>query len=61
VEDGEITGSVRGIRISDEIPRILMNIDQVSKEQMNVKWWQEIHSSFMPYVHVRDVSISKSF
>ncbi|MCL4451050.1 MAG: TldD/PmbA family protein [Candidatus Thermoplasmatota archaeon] len=61
VEDGEITGSIRGIRISDEIPRILMNIDQVSKEQMNVKWWQEIHSSFMPYVHVRDVSISKSF
>jgi PmbA protein len=61
VENGEITGSVRGIRISDEIPRILMNIDQVSKEQMNVKWWQEIHSSFMPYVHVRDISISRSF
>ncbi|MGC8514960.1 MAG: metallopeptidase TldD-related protein [Thermoplasmata archaeon] len=61
VENGEITGSIRGIRISDAIPRILMNIEQISREQMNVKWWQEIHSSFMPYVLAREVSVSKSF
>jgi len=61
VENGEITGSVRGIRISDAVPRILMNVQAISKEQMNVKWWQEIHSSFMPSVLVHDVSISRSF
>jgi PmbA protein len=61
VENGEITGSIRGIRISDAIPSILKNIDKVSREQMNVKWWQEIHSSFMPFVLARDVNVSKSF
>jgi|YelNatPaOPRAMG01_1025707.scaffolds.fasta_scaffold00551_17 PmbA protein len=61
VENGEITGSIRGIRISDSIPGILMHIEGISKEQMNVKWWQEIHSSFMPYVLARNLTISKSF
>ena len=61
IENGEITGSIRGIRISDAIPSILKNIDKVSREQMNVKWWQEIHSSFMPFVLARDVNVSKSF
>jgi PmbA protein len=61
VENGEIIGSIRGIRISDSIPMILMNIDGISKEQMNVKWWQEIHSSFMPYVLARNLGVSKSF
>lgn len=61
VENGEIKGSVRGIRISDSIPDILNNIESVSKDQRNVRWWEEIASSFMPYAMVNSVSISKAF
>ncbi len=61
VEKGEITGSVKGIRISDSIPNILLNTKEVSKEQYNVKWWQEIDPSFIPYATVDGVTISKSF
>ncbi|MCL4335781.1 MAG: TldD/PmbA family protein [Candidatus Thermoplasmatota archaeon] len=61
VKNGEIQGSVRGIRISDSIPSILRNITAVSREVKNVKWWEEISASTMPYVLVNDVNLSKAF
>lgn len=61
VKNGEITGSIRGIRISDSVPNILKNTAEISSEQENVKWWEEIPPSFMPFVLVRDINISRSF
>ncbi|MCL5783269.1 MAG: TldD/PmbA family protein [Candidatus Thermoplasmatota archaeon] len=61
VKNGEIQGSVKGIRISDSIPDILKNITAVSREVKNVKWCEEISASTMPYVHVNGVNISKAF
>jgi len=60
IEDGEIKESWQGIRISDNIPRIFSNILDVSNETMQVKWWDEVMPSLIPYVLVKDVNITKS-
>jgi PmbA protein len=61
IENGEITGTLEGIRISDSILNILMNIKDLSSEEKYVKWWDEIHPSIMPYALVENVNISKGF
>ncbi|MGC8663188.1 MAG: metallopeptidase TldD-related protein [Thermoplasmata archaeon] len=60
IEDGEIKESWQGIRISDNIPRIFSNISEVSNETMQVRWWDEVMPSVVPYVLVKDVNITKS-
>lgn len=61
VKNGEIQGLVSGIRISDSVPEFLRNISHVSRERKNVRWWEEIFPSIMPYVLARDMNISKAF
>lgn len=61
VRNGEIQGSVKGIRISDSIPSILRNITSVSSDTKNVKWWEEISASNMPHVVAENVNISRAF
>ncbi len=61
VQDGEIKEAWGGIRISDSIPSVLANIDLISKETWNVKWWEEIFPSTMPYVTVNEVNVSRAF
>lgn len=61
IKYGEIVGSVSGIRISDSIINILGNLQEVSRERVNVKWWDEIHPSIMPYALVNNINISKGF
>lgn len=61
VKNGEIVGSVKGIRISDSIPNVLSGITQISKDTKNVKWWEEISASSMPSVLTRDIGISRAF
>ncbi len=61
VKNGEIQGSVTGIRISDSIPNVLSGITGISRETKNVKWWEEIAASDMPYVLSEKIGITKSF
>ncbi len=61
VKNGEIKGLVSGIRISDSVPAFLKNISHVSRERKNVRWWEEIFPSIMPYVLARDMNISRAF
>ena len=61
IENGEIVGTVSGIRISDSILNILQNISEVSKQEKYVKWWDEIHPSIMPYALIENVNITKGF
>ncbi|MFP3255844.1 MAG: TldD/PmbA family protein [Thermoplasmata archaeon] len=60
VENGEIVESWKGIRISDNLPRIFSAIKEVSLERMQVKWWDEVMPSLIPYVWVENVNITKA-
>lgn len=61
VKNGEIKGAVSGIRISDSIPNVLSGVTEISSDIKNVKWWEEISPSSMPYVVSENVNISKGF
>ena len=60
VENGEITESWGGIRISDSLLHIYKNIEGISRETEKVKWWDETMHTKSPYVAVAEVNISRS-
>ncbi len=60
VENGEIKSSVKNIRISDNILRILSNIDAMGKDPEQIHWWECEIPVFTPYVRVRDVGITRA-
>ncbi len=61
IQNGDIKGATSGIRISDAFRNILSNIEDVSAETKNAKWWQEVAATKMPYVKVKNVNISRAF
>lgn len=60
IENGEITESWGGIRISDSLLHIYKNIEGISSETGKVKWWDETMFTKSPFVAVAEVNISRS-
>ena len=60
IENGEITGSVKNIRISDNMLRVLKSIDGLGRESQQIHWWECESPVFSPYVLVRDVNVTTS-
>lgn len=61
VEHGDIVGRIRGVRIADSFEKVINNIDSVSVERKNVKFWEEVKPSIMPYVTVRGLGLTTAF
>jgi PmbA protein len=61
IEHGEITGSLKNIRISDNLLSIYKHIEGVSKEQNLIHWWIEADiPSLGSYILARNVHVSRS-
>ncbi|HEX9261835.1 MAG TPA: TldD/PmbA family protein [Candidatus Bathyarchaeia archaeon] len=61
IENGEITQSLKDIRLSDNAIRMLNSITGISKERQHVHWWGEADPpSLSPYVLMKDVQITTS-
>lgn len=60
IKNGKIAGSVKGIRVSDNMQRILESITAVGKQRWQIHWWEVNTPVFMPYVIAKDVNITKS-
>jgi len=63
VENGEIKYAVKGLRLSDNVQRILENIRAISKERINlITWWSEAGvSTKAPYILVKDCRYTRPF
>jgi len=59
VENGEIKGSVKRMRIADTFPHILANIDGLSSEVYDISWWEVRIPTRLPFVIVRNVLFTK--
>jgi PmbA protein len=60
-ENGEITEAWKDIRVSDNMLTMYKNINALSKERQMVKWWYEVEEpGLAPYVHIKDINITKS-
>lgn len=60
VEKGEIKGSLKGIRISDNLQRIFKSIDCLSKDVQQVRSWEVRGSVTTPWLIVDDVQITRA-
>lgn len=60
IEDGEITGSVKNIRISDNMLRILNSISGLGNSAQQIHWWECEYPVFSPYCLVKDVTVTTS-
>ncbi len=60
IEHGEIKKAVKNIRISDNIQRMLMNIDALGKHVHQIHWWEAETPVFTPYIRIRNVGITRA-
>lgn len=60
MEHGEIKQSLKDLRLSDNVLRLLKQITGISKERQHVHWWIEADPpSLAPYVLARDIQMTK--
>ncbi|MCD6383665.1 MAG: TldD/PmbA family protein, partial [Thermoplasmata archaeon] len=58
VEDGEIKEAWGGVRISENMLHLLMNVVELSREVVPVHWWGEANAVFSPHALVDDVKVT---
>lgn len=58
IKDSQIIQPIKGIRIADNLERILKNIIMISKKPEWVRWWEVDIPVLTPYVLVKDVNIT---
>jgi len=61
VENGEIKHSVKGCRISDNLQRIISNIEFLSDKLYPIKWWEVEVPTYVPTAIIRNVRITRAF
>jgi PmbA protein len=61
IKNGEIKSSTANLRVSENAIRLLQNVEAMTRERQQVRWWDEISEpTFSPYVLARGVKITKS-
>jgi PmbA protein len=58
IKNGRLARPVKGLRLSDNMLRILQAVKAISKEQHWIRWWEVDIPTFTPYVLVEGVGIS---
>jgi PmbA protein len=58
IRDGKVGSPVKGLRVSDNMIRILQCVEALSKERHWIRWWEVPTPTLAPYVLVRDVGIT---
>jgi len=60
IKNGEIKGAIKNIRISDNVIRMLKNVDAIGKNVEQIHWWEAEIPVFTPYIRIREVGITKA-
>ncbi|MEM1544070.1 MAG: TldD/PmbA family protein [Candidatus Bathyarchaeia archaeon] len=60
IKRGEITSSIRELRISDNMLRILQNIVGLSRERTWIRWWEVEIPTLTPYALINKLKFTKS-
>jgi len=60
IRNGRVERSLKGLRISDNMPRILQSISALSKERRWIKWWEVPTPVYLPHMIVEDVGITRA-
>ena len=58
IQDGKLTRPLKGLRISDNMIRILQSIKALTKERHWIKWWEVDTPTLTPYALVESLGIT---
>jgi PmbA protein len=58
ISNGRLSGPVKGLRLSDNMIRILQSVKALSKESRWVKWWEVDTPTLTPFALVESVGIT---
>ena len=58
IKNGKLGNPVKGLRVSDNMIRILQSIEALSNERHWIRWWEVPTPTLTPYVLVREVGIT---
>lgn len=58
IENGKLAGPVKGVRLSDNMIRILQSVKALSREQHWIRWWEVSVPTLTPYVLVEGVGMT---
>ncbi len=58
IENGEMKHGVKGIRVNDNMERMLKNIESISRESRQIYWWETEYPVFAPHALIRGVNIT---
>lgn len=61
IERGELSSPVKGIRVSDDMGRMLSSIRLLSEEREWVQWWEVDTPTLCPWVLVDGVTVTKAY
>ena len=61
IEKGEVKGIVKNIRIATSFPKLLKNIESLSRERKRIKWWEVEKPSIVPYALVKNLRVTRPF
>ena len=59
IENGEITKSLKNLRVSDNLQNVFESIKALGNEQEWIHWWDASVPSLLPYVLVDGVGVTK--
>ena len=60
IKNGRIERPLKGLRISDNMPRILQSITSLSKDRRWIKWWEVPTPVYLPHIVVENVGITRA-
>jgi PmbA protein len=60
IKNGKITRPIKGIRITDNMQRILENVIAISKKPQQIEWWEVTSPVVTGHVLVKDLNLTKS-
>ncbi len=60
IKDGEIRGSVKNIRVSDNMMRVWKSMNAISKSSEEIFWWDEAGPATLPTARAKGIRITRS-
>lgn len=60
IKNGQISASIRELRISDNMLRIMRNIRDLSRSRSWIRWWEVSIPTLTPYAVIEDLNFTKS-
>ncbi len=58
IEKGEIGQPIQKLRITDNLLRMLENIDGLGREVQQIRWWEVLTPTFIPFLRIKDVPMT---